>query len=208
MELLVVRHAQPEHAKPEHGPADPSLTGSGRNLAASLADWIARNPARLPDRIISSPMRRAQETAAAIAVRTGIRVELDPRIAEFDLGAKEYVPLEQAGKNILDQAEAALQIGKWGTHVFDPEAFRARVRAGFDDIIRDSESKRIVVVCHGGVLNSWLSWVVGREHGVFFMPRYTSVSRVFVTADRRLRLASLNELPHAEGLYAGQGSED
>lgn len=197
MELLIVRHAQPERTEAGPGGADPSLSPMGRRQAAALADWLARNPRKLPDRVLSSSMRRAQETASAVADRCQAELEIDPRLTEFDLGAKEYVPLELAGDDVLAHVVTALDTGVWGDHKFDPEEFRQRVQAGFDDILRDSDARRVIVVCHGGVLNSYLSGVVGRPHGVFFMPRYTSVSRVHAGVDGHVRLRSLNELPHA-----------
>ncbi|MDT0201668.1 histidine phosphatase family protein [Nocardioides sp. AE5] len=200
MELLVVRHAQPERARPENGPADPALTDLGSRQADALGQWLTRTPEARPDRIIASTMRRARQTAEAIAERTGLQVETDERIAEFDLGAREYIPIEQLGASVLEAATSALQTGVWGSHTFDPDAFRARVRAGFNDIVADANAERVVVVCHGGVLNSWLSGVIGRPHGIFFMPHYTSVSRVLVGPDRSLRLGSLNELPQGDAL--------
>ena len=154
-------------------------------------------------------MRRAVETATAIGDRTGVPVSVDGRLAEFDLGASEYIPLEQLGHDVFAAAATALTTGVWGNHRFDPQEFRDRVWSAFDEIAAEQTKGhgqaggRVVVVCHGGVLNSYLSRVVGREYGAFFMPRYTSVSRVFVGAGGELRLGSLNELPHArarEGL--------
>ncbi|WP_068395808.1 histidine phosphatase family protein [Kribbia dieselivorans] len=200
MELLIVRHAQPERTVPVAGPADPALTDLGRKQAVALAAWVSRAPEWVPDRVISSPMRRARETAAFVAEFASSHVEVDDRLAEFDQGATEYVPLEQQGAAARDHVIAALATGRWGTHRFDPNQFRVRVRSAFDDLLADAASERIVVVCHGGVLNSWLSWVVGREHGVFFAPRYTSVSRVWVESEGGVRLLSLNELPHAGAL--------
>lgn len=203
MELLIVRHAQPVRAAGGKLPADPSLTELGRGQAAALAAWVAKDECRLPVRIVSSPMRRAFETATAIGERSGLRVEVDERLAEFDRGASEYIPLEQLGGDVFAAAATALTAGIWGSHRFDPEEFRDRVWSAFGEIARVQAKGRVVVVCHGGVLNSYLSRVVGREYGAFFMPRYTSVNRVFVGAEGEMQLGSLNELPHAghrEGL--------
>ena len=178
-------------------PADPALTELGRGQAAALAEWVGRDEGRRPARIVSSPMRRAFETATAIGKRTGVQVAVDERLAEFDLGASEYIPLEQLGHDVFAAAATALTTGVWGNHRFDPQEFRDRVWSAFDEIAGAQTDGRVVVVCHGGVLNSYLSRVVGREYGAFFMPRYTSVSRVFVSIEGELRLGSLNELPHA-----------
>lgn len=199
MELLIVRHAQPVHAPRGHAPADPELAHIGQVQARALARWVARSPSKRPDRIVSSPMRRARQTAAPIADSfDGLAVEYDDRLAEFDLGADEYVPLEMVGPDLRRQLSSALETGRWGAHRFDPEQFRSRVLGAFADLLADDSSSRIVVVCHGGVINSYLSAVLERAHTVFFEPRYTSVSRVLVDGGRP-HLRSLNEVPHLDG---------
>jgi probable phosphoglycerate mutase len=197
VDLIIVRHAEPVHAPRAAEPADPALAEAGRDQARSIAAWLARSPSKFPDRIIASPMRRALETAAPIAAACGaMRVETDDRLAEFDLGAAEYVPLELVGTALRRQLSSALETGRWGDHSFDPEHFRQRVADVFGEIVADRTSRRVVVVCHGGVINSFFSRLLERPHGVFFEPRYTSVSRVHVDPDGTPHLRSLNEVPH------------
>jgi probable phosphoglycerate mutase len=157
-------------------------------------------------RIYSSPMRRARETAQATAELCGVPVTIDERLAEFDLGALEYIPTELAGAAVHERVSAAMQTGRWGTHRFDPIAFRERVAAAFAEIAPQSAWRRTVVFCHGGVINSYLSGVLERPHGMFFEPRYTCVSRLRVDVNGAAHLLSLNELPHAH-LVEAQGGE-
>lgn len=199
MQLLIVRHGQPEASRAGVGPADPGLTDGGRQQAQALTQWLARDGARLPGQVWSSPMRRARETADRIAAGCRLPVEIDDRLAEFDLGAPAYVPMEQVGTAVVAEAMRALDTGRWGEHRFDPESFRLRVRAAFDGIVdraRAADVARAVVVCHGGVINSYLSDVLRRPHGMFFRPRYTSVSRVAIDPDGTPHLLSMNEFPH------------
>ena len=61
MDLLWVRHGEPERIEAGTGvPADPALTERGRDQAERLAQWLATEPI---DVILSSPQRRARETA-------------------------------------------------------------------------------------------------------------------------------------------------
>ena len=68
MELILWRHAEAEPGEPDLGRA---LTGKGEKQARRVAAWLH---AHLPDsaRILVSPAKRAQQTAAALA-------ELAPR---------------------------------------------------------------------------------------------------------------------------------
>lgn len=204
MELLVVRHAQPQQVRTTHGPADPALTAEGRQQSRALARWLTDRAERSPARLFSSSMRRARETAQDTAEACGLPVTVDERLAEFDLGATEYIPIELAGPAIHERVASAMQTGRWGTHIFDPDGFHDRVAAAFTDIVASTiDDGPTVVFCHGGVINSWLSQVIGRPRGMFFEPRYTCVSRLRIDHVGSARLLSLNELPHA-GLIAGE----
>src|SRR6266481_5875085 len=64
LELVLVRHAEPDwEAARQHG-ADPGLTALGRRQAAALAEQLRRLPLAA---LYCSPLERARETAAAIA---------------------------------------------------------------------------------------------------------------------------------------------
>jgi phosphohistidine phosphatase len=73
--LFLVRHA-------EAAPGDPDdlrpLTAAGRGAARELATRLA---AEHPEAVVSSPLLRARETAAAIADAVGLKVEADERLA-------------------------------------------------------------------------------------------------------------------------------
>jgi phosphoserine phosphatase len=85
--LLLTRHGLTDRSIPEQHlgqTLDVPLNGAGRAQAAALADRLA---GVFFDRIISSPLIRARETAEILA--HGGRVELDPRLMEMDYGAWE-----------------------------------------------------------------------------------------------------------------------
>ncbi len=65
------------------GRADPSLTDLGRRQAQALADRLRATDV---ERVLSSPLRRARETAALIAAGLGCGVEVDDRLVEMDYG--------------------------------------------------------------------------------------------------------------------------
>ncbi len=60
------------------------LSNEGRAQAAVLAGTLAARPIRT---VLSSPVQRAQETAAAIAARLGLPVLTDAGLDEIDFGA-------------------------------------------------------------------------------------------------------------------------
>ena len=93
MEIIWVRHAEPERIPPGTGiPANPSLTASGRQQAERLGTWLARERV---DAILSSPLRRAIETAEPIAKAHGLTIEIVEGLAEYDRAADHYIPMEE-----------------------------------------------------------------------------------------------------------------
>ena len=85
--LVLTRHGLTDRSEPEQHLGqriDISLNDDGRRQADALARRLA--PVRF-DRVITSPLFRARETAE-ILVR-GVRAEADPRLREMDYGAWE-----------------------------------------------------------------------------------------------------------------------
>ncbi len=60
------------------------LSAEGRAQAERLADRLADRPLAA---VLSSPQPRAQETAAPIAARHGLAIQVDPGLDELDFGA-------------------------------------------------------------------------------------------------------------------------
>lgn len=86
--LVLVRHGEtPWHAENRYtGVSDIGLTGTGARQARELAAWAATRPITT---VVSSPLRRAHETAAPAAEALGLPVSVDKRLSEVDFGAGE-----------------------------------------------------------------------------------------------------------------------
>src|SRR5205823_5346237 len=125
MELLWVRHGEPERIAPGTGVrADPALTDRGAEQAQRLADWLAFEPI---DAIVCSPLLRAVETAAPIAASCGVEVEVVEALIEYDNNSDHYIPMEEMRLN-KDERWQAMVDGRWDAFGADlPDVFRARV---------------------------------------------------------------------------------
>ena len=202
MELLLIRHALPIRREDVDGPADPELSEAGRDQAMHLASWLADE--RL-DAVYSSPMQRARETAAPLASVHGLEVLVDEELAEYDRQSHWYVPVEEL-KAAGDPRWREIVAGEWGDVEVDPETFRDIVYKAVERLIDANPSKRIAAVCHGGVINAYLSKILGIENATgFFYPNYTSIHRVMAARSGERTVHTLNETAHLRGtgLIAG-----
>ena len=119
MQLLLIRHALPMRTKAGEG-SDPDLTEAGWEQARRLPDALARFPI---SRLVSSPQRRALQTAGPVADARKLPIHIDERLAEYDRGLSHYVPLEEVRAE-RPQDWARMAAG----HL--PEAVDTRARGG------------------------------------------------------------------------------
>jgi probable phosphoglycerate mutase len=191
VELLLVRHARPHRVEGVDRPADPSLDDEGRRQAEVLAEWLAGEAI---DSVYASTLARAVETAEPLVERLGLTLVRHDGVVEWDRDASVYIPIEELKAND-DPAWAAMRDEQWELLGVDPVAFRDRVVTAVDAIAAAHPSQRVAVVCHGGVINTYTSVVLGLDRMLWFEPRYTSITRVLVHRDGRRSLFTLNELP-------------
>jgi probable phosphoglycerate mutase len=195
MDLLLIRHGLPLRLEGHTTPADPALAPAGEAQAALLADWLDGETLAA---IYSSPMRRAVQTAAPLAERTGIEVVVDDDLAEFDRDLPFYIPMEEL---LPDDPRFHRLMSVWRGDDGLPARveFRDRVVAAVERVIKGHPSQRVAIVCHGGVINAYLSHILGLDELIFFEPDYTSISRVRAGNELRTFL-SANETGHLRRL--------
>lgn len=199
MELLVIRHGLPLRIENADGtPANPPLSPHGRRQADSLARWLADEAI---DGIYASPLKRAYETAVPLARAHGLEIRTEPGVVEFDPDAESYVPLEELKAQDYERWLELVQGGLYSTVDFD--AFRRVVIASMERIIADNPGRRIAVVCHGGVINTWAAHILGIDTPLFFDPTYTSINRTLAAGTGERMVVSLNEAAHLRGLADG-----
>jgi 2,3-bisphosphoglycerate-dependent phosphoglycerate mutase len=198
VELLLIRHALPEHVETRDGsPADPPLSAVGRAQAERLAEWLAGEEIAA---VYASPMRRARQTAEPLARTLGLEVALEPRIVEMDHRSDVYIPLEKLKREDYPRWQELVQRGGLWAGV-DLAAFRTGVVEAIEEMIAAHRSARVVVVCHGGVVNAWAGHVLGIADPFFLDARYTSVSRFLAAGTGERSLLSLNETAHLREIH-------
>ncbi|MFI5778497.1 histidine phosphatase family protein [Nocardia sp. NPDC051570] len=232
MQLVLVRHAQPERALATSGPADPGLTEFGVEQAARVPATLARlevGPHRIT-RVVSSPQRRARETAAPTADKLGLAIDVLDGLAEYDRELPAYVPIEAArgwatgaaptdaaapSPELLEEFRAAYRRIKAGhlPEQIDGPAFVARVLAAIEEIVSTAgPDDTVVVFAHGGVINVLLQDVLGLARPLTFPIDYCSITRILYSRTGARTAATVNENGHVwdllpRNLAAGQRAD-
>ena len=152
-EIVFVRHARTSWSGRRYcGHSDPALDAVGRRGAAALAESLAPTLAR-DVLIVSSPARRARQTADALAMATGVdRVEIDERWWEVDCGVAEGRTFDEL---VTIEPELAAALARGETRIDWPGGetsteFVARIDAAWTSLL--ARDRPAVVVSHAGAL--------------------------------------------------------
>ena len=183
MQVLLIRHALPHRTAVGEG-SDPELAATGREQALRLPGALARFPI---SRLVSSPQRRAFQTAEPVAAAVGLPIDIDERLAEYDRGMSHYVPIEDWERMAAGQLPGAV----------DTAAFRERIRSALADIVATAEHRDTVAVfTHGGVINVLLHEVLGTSRLLSFPVDYASVTQLRYSRTGSTTVACVNVVEH------------
>ena len=135
------------------GQSDIPLDEVGKAQAKAAA---ARLAALRPDRIVSSDLVRAADTARILGELTGTEVELDPRLRELNFGEREGLTWREAWTTFPDGMKAWVEGDE--TQIPGSETHRQagdRFAAALHDLLDGLPPEGVmVVVAHGAVLRT------------------------------------------------------
>lgn len=158
--LLLLRHGQTALSVDRRysGRGDAALTDLGHRQAAAAAKRLAAFGDPMP--VVSSPLGRARDTAAAVAEALGGNagaVEEHPGFVETDFGAWEGLTFAEAAARDPELHARWLSdpsVAPPGGESFD--AVHARVRRARDDMIARFGGRTVLVVSHVTPIKSLL----------------------------------------------------
>ena len=152
MDLLLIRHGQSEAdlLDVHEGRADFPLTELGTRQAKALADWVAGEYAL--DRIYSSTLLRARQTALILGGACGLEPVFEAELMERDNGLLAGIDYK-AAERLYPQA-AALPVHRALYNMEPPLDFRYRAERVLSRILEESHGLKVIaVVSHGGMIN-------------------------------------------------------
>ncbi|MGW3953126.1 histidine phosphatase family protein [Streptomyces sp. NPDC004752] len=175
------------------GQLDPPLSDLGVGQAAALADRLR---AEHFDAGYVSDLRRARQTAAAVADRTGVEFAAEPLLREIGMGDWQGLTADQVSKRHSAVWTQWLARPRWDLPPSGEgsEALARRADAILRRLVSRHPGQRVICVSHGGFVQAVLARVLDR------MP--------WGPYPFRLDNASITSLSHAAGVWWIDGVND
>jgi broad specificity phosphatase PhoE len=208
-ELLLVRHGQQDFdpGGPVSQLLDPPLSELGQQQAKLVG--MALSTERI-DAVYASPLKRAHATGHEIARHHRLEPVVLPDLEEIGVFRDvppDKTPLEFIGRQVLTGTRQRMITEKsWDVYPYSESSaeFRRRIINAIEGIIAMHPNERVVIACHGGVINCYVGHVIGSRFDMFFRPAHTSIN-VVAAGDGVRALYRLNDVYHlmtAEGSFA------
>jgi broad specificity phosphatase PhoE/ribonuclease HI len=197
--VLLLRHGATDHS-PQHrfsGRNDLALSAAGRAQAAAAAQRLARTDDLAA--VVTSPLRRARETAEAVAAEVGVPLEIEDGLAEADFGVFEGLTAAEA------QERYPAEFGLWHTapDVAPPggEAFpevARRVRRARDAVISRHADRAVVLVTHVTPIKTLVRLALDAPAAALYRMHLDvgSLSRIDYRPDGSASLRLFNDVSH------------
>lgn len=200
--LLLLRHGEtaltPEKRLSGSGGSDPALSEAGQRQAEAAARMLVARGA--VQAVVSSPLRRARQTAETAARLLGLEVHVDEGLTEADFGAWEGLTFAEVRERYPDElaawrASPAVVPGGTG-ETFTSVARRAALSR--DRLLARYRGQTVLVVSHVGVLRTLVRLALGAPPESLFRMELSaaSLSAVAYYGDGNVSVQSLNDTSH------------
>lgn len=208
-DLYLIRHGQATTQLGEQL-KDYGLTALGMAQAEQLSYRLAATKEIAADVLIASTLPRARQTAEIIASALELPILFDDEFQELRVGDAEELSVAEFRE-------------KFGGYRFENEPFRPvspggenwgqfvlRASTALDRVIHQYEGKTIVVVCHGGIVDSSFLYFLGMNTLALPETRFDTYNTSITQWSRksvfnrppRWRLVRYNDALHLRALSA------
>lgn len=170
--------------------ADVELSDNGEEQARTLGRWVAdlAEPER-PDLVLSSPYRRAADTARTALGDLECELLFDERLRERDLGVFDGLTGKGIRSRYAEEAERRTHVGKFYYQPPSGESWAdvvLRVRSLLADLREGYDGRRVWVFTHQAVIMSFRYALEGLdEERLLEIDRTTRIPNASLTRYRR-----------------------
>ncbi|WP_024759008.1 bifunctional RNase H/acid phosphatase, partial [Streptomyces exfoliatus] len=200
--FVLLRHGEtaltPEKRFSGSGGTDPELSAAGLRQAEAVAEALAARGTI--QEIVSSPLTRCRQTAAAVAARLGLDVQVERGLRETDFGAWEGMTFGEVRERYGDDLDAWLASPK-AAPTGGGESFAAvarRVAATRDRLTAAHAGRTVLLVTHVTPIKTLVRLALGAPPESLFRMELSaaSISAVAYYADGNASVRLLNDTSH------------
>lgn len=175
------------------GHTDIPLNNRGKNQAEKLAHRLQHLPIR---HIYASDLKRARQTAEAVANRLNLPVHTCPLLRERYFGEMEgrnREELELLGPQFTIQWGIPMSKG-----IESLEELQTRIVHRLKELMEKHTDEDLLVVSHGGIINTFIHHVTNGETGTGKIIIGNTAVSTFHYEQGRWRVEDLNDTSHLE----------
>jgi alpha-ribazole phosphatase/probable phosphoglycerate mutase len=185
--IELLRHGEPVGGSRFRGQRDDPLSERGWQQMWAAVD--GRTPWQ---QVLSSPLLRCHAFAEALCARHGLPLRAEPRFAEIGFGVWEGRTRQELEAQEPGQVERFLRdpVGQRPPGAEPLDAFVARVRAGFDELLACHAGQTVLVVAHAGVIRTILATVLDMPPAAMYRIHvaHAGITRLHTDHGRTFRL--------------------
>ncbi|AUH43297.1 bifunctional RNase H/acid phosphatase [Streptomyces sp. CMB-StM0423] len=200
--FLLLRHGEtaltPQKRFSGTGGSDPELSATGRGQAAAAAGLLAARGT--VQAVVSSPLRRCRETAAAAAGRLGLDIRVEDGLRETDFGAWEGLTFaevrERHPEDLAEWLRSTKAAPSGGGESF-AEVSR-RVAVARDKLLARYAGRTVLLVTHVTPIKTLVRLALGAPPESLYRMELSpaGVSEVAYYADGHASVRLLNDTSH------------
>lgn len=150
------RRAEAERLDLDQRDADVELSPTGQEQAAAVGRWMAGADGEWrPTVVLSSPYRRAADTARVAVEGLGLELHVDERLRERDLGVFDGLTGRGIRSRYPEEAERRTKLGKFYYQPPSGESWAdvaLRVRSLLTDLRHGYDGERVWMFTHQAVI--------------------------------------------------------
>ncbi|MFE8937460.1 bifunctional RNase H/acid phosphatase [Streptomyces sp. NPDC007872] len=200
--FVLLRHGEtaltPEKRFSGSGGTDPELSAAGLRQAEAVAAALAARGT--VQEIVSSPLTRCRQTAAAVAARLGLGVQIEQGLRETDFGAWEGLTFGEVRERYSEDLDAWLASPK-AAPTGGGESFATvarRVGAARDRLTAAHAGRTVLLVTHVTPIKTLVRLALGAPPESLFRMELSaaSISAVAYYADGNASVRLLNDTSH------------
>lgn len=197
----LIRHGETEWNRREifRGQIDVGLNENG----IRQAEWLGEHLGQLKmDAVYSSPLRRAVDTARAVARHHGLEVQIVDGLIDIDYGEWQGLAREEVERIYpdlyKDWLENPHQVRMPGGETLDE--VRRRAHAVFLDTVSRHKGEDVAIVSHRVVNKVLICALLGLDSSHFWQIRQDNCGITTFTGDHGLVLTGHNDVCHLRAI--------